>query len=548
MWSAVGNPQDRSKSAKPFLLAQLHELQERDGYLTRAALENLAESAKIPVAELYGFVNFFHYFRLEGPRDAVCRGPVCSLKTASANRPLPSASIPCPGLCDRPVGEFRDGKFGSFSHPDAAYTLPYSAPGSEVLSAYAKLPVSQKLATYRSAGGYRQLEKLVSEKKAEEFLNELEAGELCGRGGAAFPFAAKLKAVRAQKNTPKYLVCNADEGETATFKDRSILHLTPHLLLEGMAICGHLAGLSRGIIYLRYEYPEAFRELGRAIDEARREGFLGQAFGSFDIEIVRGAGSYVCGEESALLSSLEGRMPWPRERPPFPTEKGLWEKPTVVSNVETLANIPPLLAKGADWFRSLGRNGNAGTKIYSVSGAVKRAGNFELPLGTTARELIAEHAGGALKGRIQAFTLGGISGGILGEQLLDLPLDYRAPQSEGFFLGSGGIVVLDESCCVVDFVRSCLLFYESESCGKCYPCRIGTVRLREFFDGLTGRDGGGLPDPAEIDDILDTMANTSACGLGTSVPLLLYGLNRFFPEEIEQHRQRKVCRAALCRF
>jgi len=426
-----------------------------------------------------------------------------------------------------------------------AYTLPQTVSSEEALFRFARLAHSQRLSAYQAAGGYRQLDRMRSEDAVDDALDELQDSCHRGRGGAAFPVAAKLRAVRAQECSPKYVVCNADEGEPATFKDRVILHLAPHLLLEGMAICGHLVGASMGVIYLRYEYPNALRELEQAIAEVRSDGLLG----SFELRVVRGAGSYVCGEETALLNSLEGKMPWPRERPPFPTEAGLYGKPTLVSNVETMAFIPPILEQGPEWFRSLGRGENAGTKIYSISGTVQRPGNYELPLGVTARELILECAGGPTKGRnLKAFTLGGISGGLLGSECLDLSLDYRAPQTEGFSLGSGGIVVLDDSCCVVDFVRNCLRFYEAESCGKCYPCRIGTIRLREFLDGMTGRAALSHEKDSDVKQIQEVMEKTSACGLGVSAPLLLDGLYRFFGREVDEHIEKGVCRAGVCQL
>lgn len=533
------------RGEKAFILEELHEVQERDGKLTRQGLEALAKQYSIPLSELYGFVKFFHHFRLEDSHDAVCDGPVCTLP---GNRRIESRcehSIPCPGLCDQPVAACKEGLFRSTPAGQGGYALPQSVPGQEALLQYVRLADSQRIKTYESVGGYRQFRRLRAEQSAEAVLDLIHASGLCGRGGAAFPVSVKLRAVLGQEKTPKYMVCNADEGEPATFKDRTILHLAPHLLLEGMAICGHLVGASNGIIYLRYEYPDARRELERAIGEARQAGLLD----SFNIQIVRGAGSYVCGEETALLNSLEGKMPWPRERPPFPTESGLFGKPTLVSNVETIAFIPPLIEKGAQWFRDLGLKENAGTKIYSVSGAVRLPGNYELPLGVTARELIMECAGGPGAGHpLKAFTLGGISGGLLGVKCLDLSLDYHSPQAEGCFLGSGGVVVLDEKCCVVDFVRTCIRFYESESCGKCYPCRIGTIRLREFLDAVIGRVQNLEELEEEARQIREVMRNTSACGLGVSAPLLIDGLYRFFSEELFEHASSGICRAGVCKF
>jgi NADH:ubiquinone oxidoreductase subunit F (NADH-binding) len=528
----------------PFMLTRLHEVQQRCGTLTRESLEALAIDKSIALSELYGFVRFFHHFHLEEAEDALCDGPVCSLPGFRRDEGSSKNTFPCPGLCDQPVAAFHGGRFHPAGDGRGGYTPPRRVPGEEALFRYVRLSDSQRLGSYESLGGYTQFRSLDSEKAADEVLNTIHESGLCGRGGAAFPVSVKLKSVRDQRETPKYVVCNADEGEPATFKDRVFLHLGPHLLLEGMAICGRLVGASHGIIYLRYEYPDALKELELAIGEARQAGLLE----SFEIQIVRGAGSYVCGEETALLNSLEGRKPWPRERPPFPAEAGLFGKPTLVSNVETLAYVPPLLQKGAEWFRDLGRGDNVGTKIYSVSGAVRRPGNYELPMGVTARKLIMEYAGGPAEGRqLKAFTLGGISGGILGSECLDLALDYQSPQTEGCFLGSGGIVVLEDCCCVVDFVRSCLRFYEAESCGKCYPCRIGTTRLREFLDGVTGR-AEDLTKAEEVERIQEVMTNTSACGLGVSVPLLIAGLKKFFADELREHAEARVCRAGVCSF
>jgi NADH:ubiquinone oxidoreductase subunit F (NADH-binding) len=349
----------------------------------------------------------------------------------------------------------------------------------------------------------------------------------------------------------KYLICNADEGEPGTFKDRPLLHLTPHLLLEAMTIGGYLIGAETGIIYLRYEYPEGQKVLTKAIAEAEEAGLLGSSIAgtdfNFRVHVIRGAGSYVCGEETVLLNSLEGRVPWPRERPPYPTASGLWGKPTVINNVETLCQVPGILEKGAEWFRSLGREQNVGTKIYSVSGKVRRPGNYELPLGITARELLMGYAGGPPDGRtVKAFTLGGISGGLLRGDMLDLPLDYTAPAQYGASLGSGGVIMLDDSCCIVDFVRSCILFYESESCGKCFPCRIGTTRLREQLDGLTGR---GVPlgrTREQIDELGSAMLSGSACGLGQTVPQVVRGMLSLFPDEFLEHMNERCCRVGAC--
>lgn len=537
------------------LLWELHQAQAREGSLKRNTLEKLASSLRVPLADLYSTVTFYHYFAVEGKpviQRGVCRGPVCSLPGIGSKIDQDLPSISCPGLCDQPIAEFASGQFYSTASMGEGFRPPEPVEGEEAIFDSLRVPDPQTLEAYRKDGGYEQLVKLIRNSEATKALDLLQESGLAGRGGAGFSLAAKWRAVREAPATPKYVICNADEGEPGTFKDRPILHLQPHLLLEAMAIAGYIVGANVGIIYLRYEYPQALGVLSEAIAEAESAGLLGKDIAgsgsSFYVHVRRGAGSYVCGEETALLNSLEGQRPWPRERPPFPTTHGLWGKPTVVNNVETLCYVPVVLKKGVDWFRSLGRQGNAGTKIYSVSGKVQRPGNYELPLGITARELILDHAGGVPPGHgLKAFTLGGISGGLLGTEQLDVSLDYRVLQQHGAFLGSGGVIVLDDSCCVVDFVRSCMLFYESESCGKCYPCRIGTVRLRELLDGLTGRADLSQDSQLQMDAIGSTMTSTSACGLGQSAPLVIAGMFRFFGAEVNGHLQ-KQCPAGVCKL
>lgn len=537
-------------------LPALHDAQARDGRLTRQGLEGLAAVLGRSAVDLHQAATFYHYFGVGDsapPRAGVCRGPACSLPGLSADVGSDLPSIPCPGLCDSPVARFEEGRFFPGGGGPGAFALPQPVDTEEALFRDIRTPGLARLAMYRDRGGYRRLLDLVSGGGAEAALDVLEASGLVGRGGAGFPLAAKWRAVRAAEGTPKYVVCNADEGEPGTFKDRPLLHLNPHLLLEGMAVAGYLAGAETGVVYLRYEYPGASEALERAIGEAEAAGLLGDDIAgagfAFRVHVRRGAGSYVCGEETALLNSLEGRVPWPRERPPFPTTHGLWGRPTVVNNVETLCQVPGILERGADWFRSLGRGDNAGTKLYSVSGAARRPGNYELPLGVTARELIFQYAGGPAPGRtLKGFTLGGISGGLLGVEALDLSLDYHASQAHGAALGSGGVVVLDDGCCVVDFVRSCLAFYEAESCGKCFPCRVGTVRLRERLDGLTGRGPRAADARAVFGEVGDAMRNTSACGLGQAAPLVLDGMIRHFADEVRAHVEGRSCPAGVCRL
>lgn len=535
------------------ILPALHAAQQRDGRLTPDALQTTATEHRMSVAELYRVASFYHFLRTDDHTPASslpCLGPVCSLTGAGASD---GDGIACPGLCDHPMARLDGQEFLSAIDDAAVFDLPHVVDSEESLYRNVRVPGVARLDTYRANGGYEQLLRVLRDGSSDSALDTLQASGLTGRGGAGFPLGAKWTAVRDAPGTDKYVVCNADEGEPGTFKDRPILHLNPHLLLESMAIAGYITGARTGIIYLRFEYPQAFDILTTAIAEAQEAGLLGTNIsgGDFDfmVHVRRGAGSYVCGEETALLNSLEGQVPWPRERPPFPTTSGLWGRPTLINNVETLCNVPAILERGADWFNSLGLGDNAGTKAFSISGDVQRPGNYELPFGTTPYQLIFDHAGGPLPGRtLKAFTLGGVSGGLLNNDYLHMPLDNRVPQQQGFSLGAGGVIVLDDTACVVDFARTCMSFYEAESCGRCFPCRVGTVRLRERLDRLTGRAALSQDPKAEIDEISASMTTTSACGLGQSAPTVLRDLYRFFPDEVRAHLESRTCTAGVCPF
>ena len=538
---------DRTGSHAPFL-PMLHDAMVQPGMMSEETLNALAADLKIAPAYVHQAASFYHYSNLGKDhllREGSCGGPACCLPGVGVGRGTPGEGIACPGLCDQAPASLSNGVFlGAAADPFLPPPPAASVDGAaEVLFRDIRTPGLRTLDVYRVHGGYAQLHRLV-EADAAEALETLRASGLLGRGGAGFPLAAKWQAVRDTPGDVKYVVCNADEGEPGTFKDRPLLHLNPHLLIESMAIAAHVVGATAGVIYLRYEYPEAYDVLNDAIAEAAAAGVIAD----FDLQVARGLGSYVCGEETSLLNSLEGLVPWPRERPPFPTQKGLWGRPTVINNVETFCAVPFILERGADWYRALGREDSAGTKLYSVSGRVARPGPYELPLGATARELIEGAGGGALPGRtIKGYTLGGISGGLLAAEHLDMPLDYAAPRQHGFAIGSGGVVVFDDACCTVDLVRTCMLFYEAESCGKCFPCRVGTVRLRERLDALTGRAEPNAKLMDEFDEIAAAMSANSACGLGQAAPLVLHGLVRFFGEELEAHR-RGACPAGVCHF
>ena len=539
------------------ILNALHSIQEKEGKLTKASLEEIAKAHNMPIANIFDAVTFYHYFKLDDDsekKSAICKGPVCSLPGIKGQDLADMRSISCPGLCDSPVPIFADGEFRGTKGVDQVFELPHDTGSKGVIFRDSRKRKGWILDEYIKFGGYGQLQSLINDQNPEKALGVLKESGLLGRGGAGFQLALKWGAVRNAEGSEKYIVCNADEGEPGTLKDRPMLHLEPHLLLEAMAIAGFIVGASHGIIYLRYEYPLAQNILNKAIEAAEDANILGNNINntdySFYLSVSRGSGAYICGEETSLLNSLEGKRPWPRERPPFPTTSGLWGKPTAVNNVETLSVVPRILENGAKWFQSVGLGeGNFGSKLYSVSGDVNRPGNFELPLGVTVRELILNHAGGVVGGgKVKAFTLGGISGGMLSGDFLDLTLDFKKPQEYDTFLGSGALVVLGEDSCVVDFARSCAVFFEDESCGKCYPCRIGAVRMRELMDGISG-DSSLIPDTLDhIKEIGDVMTTASACGLGQSAPKVLQGMVKYFSEELDFHITKRVCPTNVCGF
>jgi NADH-quinone oxidoreductase subunit F len=372
-----------------------------------------------------------------------------------------------------------------------------------------------------------------------DVIDIISDSELAGRGGAGFPTGVKWKAVADAPGEPKTIVCNADEGEPGCFKDRAILDHDPHAVIEGMALAAYATGATRGFIYLRYEYPETFEILERALSEAEQAGFLGDEIAggefAFRIYLRRGAGAYICGEEGSLLNSLEGKHPFPRNRPPYPVTHGYENLPTVVNNVETLAAAAHIVRGGADWYRGLGMNGHAGTKVVSLSGDIQHPGNYEVPLGLPLQTLLHEWAGGPPAGRsIQAVTMAGLSGGFLAGDDLDVTLDEPSIKARGSFLGAGGIMVFDDSRDMIEVAHDAMSFFAHESCGKCFPCRIGTKRLAERLAGEAGpSDLSAWRE--EVADIGEAMKEVSACGLGLAAPLITESLVKYFPERVAQH-------------
>ena len=544
---------DRWKDQPAPLLPLLHAFHERDGCLSEAALRAVSAGLGIPIAELFGTVTFYHHFsREEGglDRPRVCTGPVCRLQgadelvsalEASGRRPVP---MPCPGRCDLPVPVLHRGTVltgrpsGELEREPSPTPPPPPAGVEECVFAGIRAPGRATLEGYRRQGGYDALRKAVLEMTPEAVADAVDRSGLAGRGGAGFPTGRKWRAVAEAPGAPKTVVCNADEGEPGCFKDRVLMDCDPHGLLEGMALAAYATGAVRGFVYLRYEYPETFEVLERAAAEATEAGLLGDgilgASFSFRVMVRRGAGAYICGEETSLLNSLEGKHPFPRNRPPFPVTHGYENLPTVVNNVETLSSVPPIMDRGAEWYRGLGRNGHAGTKVISLSGDVARPGNYEVPLGLPLSELLDQWAGGPLPGRrFQAVTMAGLSGGFLGAADLDVTLDEPAIRAKDSFLGAGGVIVYDDSRDMVAAARDAMEFFAEESCGKCFPCRIGTQRLAERLRGDGPREMERWVD--EVRDLNATMKRTSACGLGQSAPLLTESLLRHFPGQVRAH-------------
>ncbi|UCD23677.1 MAG: SLBB domain-containing protein, partial [Gemmatimonadota bacterium] len=483
----------------------------------------------------------------QAPR--VCNGTVCRLKGATGLlhqlKDDGARPMPCAGRCDEPIPVIRGDQvlIGTDANDLESRPSPVPSPNpqgrEECVFRHIREPDRSTIEGYRRTGGYDGLTLAVSELNPAQVIDIVRDSGLAGRGGAGFPTGVKWQAVADASGAPKTIVCNADEGEPGCFKDRAIMDHDPHAVIEGMALAAYATGAPRGFIYLRYEYPETLGTLQRAIKEAEEAGLLGERIlgSAFDFTVVvrRGAGAYICGEEGSLLNSLEGRHPFPRNRPPFPVTHGYEDRPTVVNNVETLASVPHIVRRGADWYRALGLNDLAGTKVISLSGDVKRPGNYEVPLGLPLSTLLYDWAGGTGSSRsVQAVTMAGVSGGFLAGEDLDVTLDEPSIRAKGSFLGAGGIMVFDDTRDMVEIAHFAMEFFAEESCGKCFPCRIGTERLTERLAGTAGPTNltAWLD---EVNDIGRTMKAISACGLGMAAPLITESLLRYFPERVAQH-------------
>ncbi|RPI24501.1 MAG: NADH-quinone oxidoreductase subunit NuoF [Acidobacteria bacterium] len=409
-----------------------------------------------------------------------------------------------------------------------------------------------RIEDYLLSGGYQSLTKVLTEMTPAQIIEEVYKSGLRGRGGAGYPTGLKWSTVAKAPGSPKYVICNADEGDPGAFMDRSVLESDPHRVLEGMAIAAYAVGASQGYVYVRAEYPLAIERLQNAIKQARRLRFLGidicgTTF-NFNIDVRLGAGAFVCGEETALIASVEGRRGNPKPRPPYPAEAGLWGCPTLINNVETFANIAPIAGRGGNWYASIGTEKSKGTKVFALAGRVANTDLIEVPMGMTLREIVFDIGGGIPDGkRLKAVQTGGPSGGCIPEQFLDMPVDYESLNKLGSIMGSGGMIVMDETSCMVDVAKYFMEFCMSESCGKCVPCRVGTAQMYDLLHKIT-EGKAGLEDLEMLEDLCDLVRNTSLCGLGQSAPNPVLSTLRYFRDEYMEHIVNKTCPAGICKI
>ncbi|MBU2649453.1 MAG: NADH-quinone oxidoreductase subunit NuoF [Bacteroidetes bacterium] len=460
---------------------------------------------------------------------------------------------------DDVLGQFRANGNISWDNVDFMDEIPFFKPQKRLVLKNCGIIDPVSMEEYLANGGYRSFVKVLKTMSGEDVCNLIEKSGLRGRGGGGFPTGKKWKLAQKMNVEQKYLVCNADEGDPGAFMDRAVIEGDPHRLIEGMAIAAYAIGATKAYIYIRAEYPLAIKRLKIAIRQAQDYGLLGQnifnsGFG-LDMIIKMGAGAFVCGEETALIHSIEGKRGMPRPRPPFPTEAGLFGKPTVINNVETLSNVSAILDKGADWFASIGTPASKGTKVFALSGKISLTGLVEIPMGTSIREIIFDIAGGIRNNKkFKSVQIGGPSGGCITEANLDIPVDYESLIKVGAMMGSGGLVVMDEETCMVDIAKYFMDFIQRESCGKCIPCREGTKRMLEILQSITHRPSNGSDGEVlerfkgviQLEKLGKIIGETSLCGLGKSAPNPVLSTLKWFRDEYEAHIFERKCPAGVC--
>ncbi|MFA4902546.1 MAG: NADH-quinone oxidoreductase subunit NuoF [Desulfobaccales bacterium] len=596
MWIKIDSIIDQYKDKPGNLMPVLQEVQEAVGYLSPSVQNRIATGLNVPGSDIFGTMSFYSMFTWEPKGKYVvrmCVSPPCHINGSenmlqalqeelgvqagqtTADGLFTLELSACLGVCEvapamqineivhgpltrdkikQVLADYRAGKAADWRQ------LPYSTndyrsykpgPFEPVLMDNVGLIDPMEIQPYLDRGGYAALKQAVTTMTPEAVVEEVKTSGIRGRGGAGFPAGLKWSFTRPLAVTPKYVVCNADEGEPGTIKDRYLMEGDPHKVLEGMAIAGYAIGASQGYIYCRGEYYLSKYRLNQAIKQATAKGFLGEKlFGtdfSFNVEVRSGFGCYICGEETALIESVEGKRGYPRLKPPFPGVAGLWGKPTVVNNVETLASVPAILKRGGAWYKGLGTADTAGTKIYQIIGRVQTPQIVEAPVGMTLRELIDTYGGGLLPGRsFKMCQTGGASAGLVTPECLDVVMDYGSLSKAGGALGSGTMLVMDDSTCVVDFLRSVAVFFAHESCGQCTPCREGTPRLLQTLTRIS-QGQGRMEDLAFLERLSCTLLDASFCPLGQSAGVPLMSALKNFRPEIEAHIQEKKCQAGVCR-
>ncbi len=428
--------------------------------------------------------------------------------------------------------------------------VPFFARQKKIVLEYSGKLDPERIEDYIAAGGYEALIKTLTEMTPAQVIDQIMRSGLRGRGGAGYSTGLKWSTVAKAISPHKFVICNGDEGDPGAFMDRSVMEDYPFKVLEGMTIAAYAVGADQGYVYVRAEYPLAVKRLRAAIRQSQKQNLLGRNIlgttFSFDIDVRLGAGAFVCGEETALIASIEGKRGQPRPRPPYPAEHGLWGNPTLINNVESYANVTPIIRNGADWFSSIGTEKSKGTKVFSLTGQINRTGLIEVPMGTPLRDIIYEIGGGIPGGkRLKAVQTGGPSGGCIPEDYLDMPVDYESLIQLGTFMGSGGMIVMDETSCMVDVAKYFMEFCMTESCGKCVPCRVGTAHMHNLLDTIT-RGEATLDDLAMLEELADMVRYTSLCGLGQGAPNPVQSTLRYFRDEYLAHIVDKRCPAGVC--
>jgi NADH:ubiquinone oxidoreductase subunit F (NADH-binding)/NADH:ubiquinone oxidoreductase subunit E len=588
---------NRHKDQPGALMPVLQEVQEAVGYLPPSVQERIAAGLNIQGSEVFGVMSFYSMYTWKPKGKYVirmCESPPCHVTGAenmlhalqkelgiglgetTADGLFTLEFTACLGVCEvAPAMQINEVVIGNLTAAKIKQTLADYRAGKA--PAYQQLPYStndflkykqspqelvvldnvghidpNSLDAYLGRGGYANLKKAVTSMTPEAVVEEVKTAGIRGRGGAGFPAGLKWSFTRPLTTTPKYVICNADEGEPGTIKDRYIMEGDPHKVLEGIAIAGFAVGASKGFIYVRGEYYLSKARLNQAIEQATAKGFLGNnLFGtdfSFTIEVRSGFGCYICGEETALIESIEGRRGYPRMKPPFPGVAGLWKQPTIVNNVETLASVPAIIGKGGAWYKSLGTADTTGTKIYQIIGHVKTPQIVEVQAGITLRDLIDNYGGGLRPGgKFKMCQTGGASAGIVTAAALDTPIDYGSMSKVGGALGSGTMLVMDESVCAVDFIRSVAVFFRHESCGQCTPCREGTPRILETMDRICAGQGT-MADLDFMERLAGVLTDASFCPLGQTAAQPLMSALKNFRAEFEAHIKEKKCPAGVCKL